>query len=580
MLKRWRTNRPADSVETMSASASLVLNPPFALPLIYLGWPPVSLLSRLVLLAILFTLELVPITMWLDGQPLLEKGGVLALLGYSGAWVLKGVVAFAALFATFLVLDRRDVGRQISDQLSLVKPISLIHMAGHAGMLICFAALARLLYDGNLSGAAADVVAGVWFSAGVAAIALAAVGFIPLRFWLQLWRGAGTLGIYALATSAVACTVGAFAGTLWRSSAQWTYLLVKALLQVFLPGVFADLSTMSIGTRSFHVEISEQCSGLEGAVLILSFCTLWLWLLRREFRFPRALILAPVSVAILFLLNAVRIATLILIGNAGAPEIALGGFHSQAGWIAFNAVAIGIVVMSRRVRWIAAGRSETALAPALAPATEDSPAAAYLVPFLLILAAGMVSSAASSGFEWLYPLRLFAAGTALWMYRRRYQSLDWRFGWEAPAVGALVFALWLGGDWLTGNHPQNPLTPSADPRISTAQNIWLALRLLSATVTVPIAEELAFRAYLIRRIMSPDFESINVKTFTAASLLISSLAFGLLHGGRWIAGTVAGLLYAAILVRRGRIGDAVIAHATTNGLLAASVLVTGQWNLS
>ncbi len=51
-------------------------------------------------------------------------------------------------------------------------------------------------------------------------------------------------------------------------------------------------------------------------------------------------------------------------------------------------------------------------------------------------------------------------------------------------------------------------------------------------------------------------------------------------GSRWIAGTLAGLLYGAVYLRRGRIGDAVVAHAITNGLLAASVLVTGQWNLS
>jgi CAAX prenyl protease-like protein len=102
----------------------------------------------------------------------------------------------------------------------------------------------------------------------------------------------------------------------------------------------------------------------------------------------------------------------------------------------------------------------------------------------------------------------------------------------------------------------------------------------SSIITVPIAEELAFRAYLIRRILSADFERLSPVAFTLPALLISSLAFGILHGDRWFAGTVAGLVYAGLFVRRGRIGDAVIAHATTNGLLAASVLLTGHWNLS
>jgi hypothetical protein len=32
-----------------------------------------------------------------------------------------------------------------------------------------------------------------------------------------------------------------------------------------------------------------------------------------------------------------------------------------------------------------------------------------------------------------------------------------------------------------------------------------------------------------------------------------------------------------VFLRRGSLGDAVVAHATTNGLLAAYVLATGAW---
>jgi CAAX prenyl protease-like protein len=98
-------------------------------------------------------------------------------------------------------------------------------------------------------------------------------------------------------------------------------------------------------------------------------------------------------------------------------------------------------------------------------------------------------------------------------------------------------------------------------------------------ITVPIAEELAFRGFLIRRLISSDFEALGLRKFTYVSLLLSSVAFGLLHGDRWLAGTVAGLLYALALLKRGRIGDAVVAHATTNALLAAWVLFRGNWGL-
>jgi len=39
------------------------------------------------------------------------------------------------------------------------------------------------------------------------------------------------------------------------------------------------------------------------------------------------------------------------------------------------------------------------------------------------------------------------------------------------------------------------------------------------------------------------------------------------------------LLYAGAFLRRGKIGDAVIAHATTNALLAGLVLFSGRWYL-
>jgi CAAX prenyl protease-like protein len=61
------------------------------------------------------------------------------------------------------------------------------------------------------------------------------------------------------------------------------------------------------------------------------------------------------------------------------------------------------------------------------------------------------------------------------------------------------------------------------------------------------------------------------------SFLVSSVLFGALHG-RWLAGTVAGMFYAWAMYRRGRLADAVVAHATTNALIAADVLILGYWN--
>jgi membrane protease YdiL (CAAX protease family) len=50
-----------------------------------------------------------------------------------------------------------------------------------------------------------------------------------------------------------------------------------------------------------------------------------------------------------------------------------------------------------------------------------------------------------------------------------------------------------------------------------------------------------------------------------------------MHGRQWLVGALAGLAYALALRWRGRIGDAVAAHAVTNLLLAVWVLGFGDW---
>jgi CAAX prenyl protease-like protein len=106
----------------------------------------------------------------------------------------------------------------------------------------------------------------------------------------------------------------------------------------------------------------------------------------------------------------------------------------------------------------------------------------------------------------------------------------------------------------------------------------VATRVLGAVITVPIAEELAFRGFLVRRLIAADFDRVSPRRFTWISFLGSSLLFGAMHQAM-LAGTIAGAIYALTLYRRGALIDAIVAHATTNALLAAYVLATGSWSL-
>ena len=95
---------------------------------------------------------------------------------------------------------------------------------------------------------------------------------------------------------------------------------------------------------------------------------------------------------------------------------------------------------------------------------------------------------------------------------------------------------------------------------------------------VPLAEELAFRGYLTRRLFSSNFRAIAPGRMTWISFFVSSVLFGVLHG-RWFAGTLAGMAFAETYRRRGELSDAVLAHAVANGLIAVAVLAGGEWSL-
>jgi CAAX prenyl protease-like protein len=112
-----------------------------------------------------------------------------------------------------------------------------------------------------------------------------------------------------------------------------------------------------------------------------------------------------------------------------------------------------------------------------------------------------------------------------------------------------------------------------------AAGTWLLIRLMGYVVLAPLAEELAFRGFLLRRLIHADFHDVPIGRFSWLSFVASSLLFGALHGRLWFAATVAGMLFALALYRRRSFGDAVLAHATTNGLIALYVFVTGRWSV-
>ena len=357
---------------------------------------------------------------------------------------------------------------------------------------------------------------------------------------------------------------------LWRPLSEVTLWLVHSLLSFTTSDIVYDTVTCSLGTSRFWVTVAPDCSGYEGIGLIWVFLGGYLWFFRSTLRFPQALLLFPLGTLVIFLANALRIYGLILLGSYGSPEIAMGGFHSQGGWLALNLVALGLVGVAGRSQWIS-------LTAAKAKTTNYT--AAYLAPMLTIVLVTMLTLIIThKGFDYYYPVRVFAAVGVLWFFRKAYQGLSWRCSWEAVAAGVGVFVLWMALEPASEVAANESFGAGLQGMGPTWATLWLVFRVLGAVVTVPIAEELAFRGYLCRRLIGAEFQEVPLGKFTWFSFILSSVVFGVLHG-RVFAGTLAGLVFALVLYRHKRLSDAVWAHAITNGLLAVYVLSTSTWTL-
>ena len=483
---------------------------------------------------------------------------------------LRFAVSFAVALAFFVYVRGDESLRQVNRE-ARTAPVKPAWLALHIVLLIPVSASLYHLYGNHgihlpfamLAGAAAFLML-------LAALALLA-SLAPWQTWRRAAAAVGIRWAYAALAAVIGTGAILWSQELWDPTARLTFQLVSDLLKPILPSLQADATTRILSTPTFAVEISSICSGLEGVGLMLAFCSAWLLYFRAEYRFPRALIIIPIGVLLIFALNVVRIAALVLIGNAGHPAIAVYGFHSQAGWIAFNCVACGVAFASRRSTWM------NKVATRRAAEATSNPAAAYLIPFLALLAAGMISRAASGDFETWYALRLVAAAIALTWCWPALTKLDWRFGWRGIGAGVLVFAIWVAISQFVVM-PSGMPSPLASMS-AAARALWIAGRAITGVLVVPVVEELAYRGYLMRRLVSEDFDGVPFGSVGWVPLAVTATAFGVLHGALWVPGVIAGLIYGAVAIRTGRMGEAVAAHAASNLLIALWPLATGQWQL-
>ncbi len=361
----------------------------------------------------------------------------------------------------------------------------------------------------------------------------------------------------------------------WESLAGATLALSHWLLTLYEPSVILVIEEKLLGVGDFHVYILAPCSGYEGAGLVAVFVAIYLWTARRELRFPHALLLFPIGIVTIWLLNAVRIAALISIGAHASPAIALGGFHSQAGWIAFLFVTMALIAASRRVAYFRAeGHVRRARIASVEAATTHM--LAYLSPFMALMAGSVVASAFVPHDQWLYALKVIGVSLAIWLYRDTLRPLLTAASGISVVAGLAVGVIWIATEPASDEPAALGLWLATLP--GWAAVLWISVRAFGAGVLVPIAEELAFRGYLARALVSSRFENVAIGTFRPVAFVVSSLAFGLLHE-RWIAAILAGALFALLMYRTKRLSDPIVAHMIANAVIVAWAIGADDWAL-
>ena len=211
-----------------------------------------------------------------------------------------------------------------------------------------------------------------------------------------------------------------------------------------------------------------------------------------------------------------------------------------------------------------------------------------IVPFALFIALfalrGAMPADGSWGLDprWLYGVAVVLVAALLAAWWRDYGELvaqRWPTGRElalAVGVGALVFWLWTLFDapWMR----LGEATAGFRPVDEQGDVMWplVALRWAGATLLVPVMEELFWRSFLMRWIERAQFETVDPQRVGLKAVVLSTFVFMLAHT-LWLAAIAAGLAYAWLYIRTGKLWVPIVAHAVTNGALGVWVVFTGNW---
>jgi CAAX protease family protein len=217
-----------------------------------------------------------------------------------------------------------------------------------------------------------------------------------------------------------------------------------------------------------------------------------------------------------------------------------------------------------------------------------SPSVPYVGPFIAFLVLLALSRwvalpplAVQLGFviAMLAVVAILTRGSVTW---RDLRVTNWA---GSLLLGVAVFVLWIGPDLLFPNYRHhwlfdNSLMGHVQAGLSDEshdQPAVLWLRAFRAVAIVPLIEELFWRAWLMRWLISVDFLTVPLGTYSAMAFWIVAILFASEHGSYWDVGLATGVIYNWWMLRTKSLGDLVLVHAVTNACLSLYVVLAGKW---
>jgi uncharacterized protein len=209
----------------------------------------------------------------------------------------------------------------------------------------------------------------------------------------------------------------------------------------------------------------------------------------------------------------------------------------------------------------------------------------YAAPFLTLVTLLALAGQLGLPTRWSYPVRTLAVAAALLVFSRRAIELRPRRWLASTGLGIAVCAVWIGPDLIWPGYRthwlfQSALTGSGSlgaPAVPNLDPLFLFFRIGGSALVVPIAEELFWRAWLMRSLIAPDFARVPLGTYSAQAFWITAVLFASEHGSYWDVGLAAGVAYNWWMLRTRSLADCILAHAVTNACLAAYVLLANRW---